>query len=516
MFAIALLFTLLSATPRQATIAPGAVDDYELTLRRGESAAVVVRQEGVDVVAELRGPGGALLDEVDGPTGRSGDEVVEVIAAEDGRYSLRVRPYDAKEPAGTYTIFLRDQRDAAATRRLLDDRAAARRRAAEWLRPGSAPLADGHSLDALASRARVVALGEATHGSRELGDARLTLTRRLVEQHGFRVITVEWSRDRVAALLRDPSTAAGTWMGRRTMRELVRWTREWNAAHPADPLRLIGVDAQDNADSRAALRDFVAAAYGGDFTARWAAAEKELAAADEQSAVFGDSNVDAGVRQFLVELRGRLALDAPLLAPKYGEAFAAAQRAAETLAQFADYNAGAPAGRTRDWYMAANVLAAAKDGRTIYWAHDAHVAARGNATGARLRAALGCGYAPVAVTFGQGAFIAQLPNDPGDRLQRSTLPPAPPESLESTLALLGDGPTLTTWPCGDARTAPPEWLRAPHAMHWVGGIWTPGSLPSAALRAFDVLHDFDGVVYLPEVTAEEIPADWPLVPARKR
>ncbi|HEY6136468.1 MAG TPA: hypothetical protein VI670_01765, partial [Thermoanaerobaculia bacterium] len=81
---------------------------------------------------------------------------------------------------------------------------------------------------------------------------------------------------------------------------------------------------------------------------------------------------------------------------------------------------------------------------------------------------------------------------------------------------LGDGPTLTTWACGDARTAPPEWLRAPHAMHWVGGIWTPGSLPTAALRAFDVLHDFDGVVYLPEVTAEEIPGDRPLVPARKR
>src|SRR2546423_1724009 len=107
MFTIALLFALLSATPHKATLAPGAVHDYELTLRRGESAAVVVQQQGVDVVVELRSPGGALLDEVDGPTGRSGDEIVEIFADENGRYSLRVRPYDAKEPAGDYTVFIR-------------------------------------------------------------------------------------------------------------------------------------------------------------------------------------------------------------------------------------------------------------------------------------------------------------------------------------------------------------------------------------------------------------------------
>src|ERR1044071_1257133 len=102
MFTIALLFTVLSAVPRQVTINPGAVHDYELPLRRGESAVVVVRQQGVDVVVELRGPAGALVDEVDGPTGRSGDEIVEIMAAESGRYSLRVRPYDANEPAGNY------------------------------------------------------------------------------------------------------------------------------------------------------------------------------------------------------------------------------------------------------------------------------------------------------------------------------------------------------------------------------------------------------------------------------
>jgi hypothetical protein len=53
-------------------------------------------------------------------------------------------------------------------------------------------------------------------------------------------------------------------------------------------------------------------------------------------------------------------------------------------------------------------------------------------------------------------------------------------------------------------------------MHWIGGLYTPGSLSSAAFRNFDLLRDFDGVVYLPRVTAEDIPTERPLIPARKR
>jgi DNA-directed RNA polymerase specialized sigma24 family protein len=35
------------------------------------------------------------------------------------------------------------------------------------------------------------------------------------------------------------------------------------------------------------------------------------------------------------------------------------------------------------------------------------------------------------------------------------------------------------------------------------------------LGAFDLVHDFDGIVYLPRVTADEIPAGLPHVPVRK-
>src|ERR1043166_8976582 len=201
MHSIALLCPLLTnPAAQEAALQPGAAHRYELQLRRGESADVVVQQKGIDVVLEHRAPGGALLDEVDGPTGRNGDERAEIIANESGTYTITVRPYDGHEPAGRYRIEIAEVRSAAATRALLQTRREARDRATDWLRAHAAPLSAAPPLSALSARARVIALGEATHGSREFGNVRLALTRRLVEEHGVRLVAVEWSSSHLAAL----------------------------------------------------------------------------------------------------------------------------------------------------------------------------------------------------------------------------------------------------------------------------------------------------------------------------
>ena len=53
-------------------------------------------------------------------------------------------------------------------------------------------------------------------------------------------------------------------------------------------------------------------------------------------------------------------------------------------------------------------------------------------------------------------------------------------------------------------------------MHWVGALFTPGTLPPAATRAFDLVHDFDGIAYIDRVTADELPADRPHIAPRAR
>ena len=512
---------------------------YQLRLRRGESVALVVEQRGVDVVVEVRSSRDSVLQSVDSPNGRQGPEPVEIISSQGGTYTVLVRPFDANEPVGRYALDVTAWRDAAATRALLTARRLARDSAAAWLRARAAPLDSALApLDRLARRASVIGLGEATHGSREFGDARLTLTRHLVEQMQYRIVAIEGSMSRLAILDRyarrggeipagDSVTGALEfgWIGRRALRELVPWLLQWNRKHPDDPVHLVGLDPQDNAATRRTLRAFLTRAYP-EAMERYAAVERELAAADSQTWVFGNSSVDSSARAFLHELIGRLDADAPLLRTTIDSGVVrAASDAARELFQFADFNsAGAAWSRSRDWYMAANLLAARErermpQSKAVYWAHNAHVSApsgrsaSGRPMGAWLRSALGCGYAAVALSFDSGAFVAQLPNDLEDRLVIDTLPRAPDETIEGVLRASRSGPLLAAWACSERETAP-DWLRRPQRMHWVGGLYTPGTDPSEAFRPFRLVDDFDGVVFFPRVTADEAPRDRPLVPGR--
>jgi erythromycin esterase-like protein len=88
--------------------------------------------------------------------------------------------------------------------------------------------------------ARVVLLGEATHGTSEFYEARATLTRRLIERHGFTVVAIEgdWpDAAQVDAFVRGtPVTATApaftrfpTWMWRNEeAAAVIRWLKAWN------------------------------------------------------------------------------------------------------------------------------------------------------------------------------------------------------------------------------------------------------------------------------------------------
>src|SRR3954447_15612023 len=89
--------------------------------------------------------------------------------------------------------------------------------------------------------ARVVLLGESSHGTSEFYHARAAITRRLIERHGFTTIAVEadWPdaaqidahvRQRRAPPLPEPLFARfPTWMWRNEeVRGFVRWLRVYN------------------------------------------------------------------------------------------------------------------------------------------------------------------------------------------------------------------------------------------------------------------------------------------------
>ncbi|WP_202683838.1 erythromycin esterase family protein [Skermanella mucosa] len=111
--------------------------------------------------------------------------------------------------------------------------------------------------DALGS-ARVVLLGESSHGTSEFYRARAAITRRLVERHGFTIVAAEadWpDAAQIDAHIRDghrPSCADGppfkrfpTWMWRnREFTDLVSWMRGYNrtVADPDGKAGFFGLD----------------------------------------------------------------------------------------------------------------------------------------------------------------------------------------------------------------------------------------------------------------------------------
>ena len=121
--------------------------------------------------------------------------------------------------------------------------------------------------------ARVVGLGESTHGTREFFQAKHRLLAYLVRERGFRVFAIEANQvavRRVDAYVQGgPGTAEDAmrvmfrvW-NTEEMRALVEWLRGWNAAHPDRRVRFVGYDMQDQRTPADTLRAFLARAEPG-------------------------------------------------------------------------------------------------------------------------------------------------------------------------------------------------------------------------------------------------------------
>jgi protein-L-isoaspartate(D-aspartate) O-methyltransferase len=119
--------------------------------------------------------------------------------------------------------------------------------------------------------ARVVLLGEASHGTSEYYRARAAITRRLVERHGFNIVAVEADWPDAASIDRyvrgrpkregeeAPFSRFPTWMWRnREVDAFVRWLRAHNEAQaPAARAGFYGLDLYNMGGSIRAVIDYL-------------------------------------------------------------------------------------------------------------------------------------------------------------------------------------------------------------------------------------------------------------------
>ena len=121
------------------------------------------------------------------------------------------------------------------------------------------------------AQARVVLLGEATHGTSEFYRARATITRRLIEQHGFNTVAVEadWPdaatvdryvrHKKLRADAEPPFRRFPTWMWRNTdVNDFLQWLREHNEKLPAEQRTgFFGLDIYNMSASIRAVIDYL-------------------------------------------------------------------------------------------------------------------------------------------------------------------------------------------------------------------------------------------------------------------
>ena len=119
--------------------------------------------------------------------------------------------------------------------------------------------------------ARVVLLGEASHGTREFYRARAAITRRLIEHHGFNIVAVEADWPDAASIDRyvrhrpalpdaeKPFQRFPTWMWRNTeVDAFVRWLRSHNASRePKSRTAFYGLDLYSLSSSIRAVIDYL-------------------------------------------------------------------------------------------------------------------------------------------------------------------------------------------------------------------------------------------------------------------
>ena len=136
-------------------------DRYTIALKAGDYARIIVEQQGVDAIVELRDPDDRLIAEFQDEVRPRGEEQVDVAAAADGTYALVVEAAPGTVVPGVYTIRITDVRTATADDRAMQDGRRLRTTAAQLEK-------EGRFDDARVALERALTITERVRGCHEL------------------------------------------------------------------------------------------------------------------------------------------------------------------------------------------------------------------------------------------------------------------------------------------------------------------------------------------------------------
>ncbi|HEY0113993.1 MAG TPA: protein-L-isoaspartate(D-aspartate) O-methyltransferase [Allosphingosinicella sp.] len=311
--------------------------------------------------------------------------------------------------------------------------------------------------------ARVVLLGEASHGTSEFYAARAAITRRLIERHGFNIVAVEADWPDAASVdryVRHRPKREGeevaferfpTWMWRNTdVDAFIRWMRRHNEGRAHEEMAgFYGLDLYNLSGSIRAVIDFLDEA---DPEAARAARERygclqpwsrDPAAYGRMAITEGYGRCEVGVVQMLRELMARR-MDC--LSPECDEWLDAAANArlianAERYYRVMYYGS-AESWNLRDTHMFETLCqlleAKGPSSKAVVWAHNSHIGNAAHTEMGQVREELNIGqlvkekfgHDARLIGFGTHSGTVAASTDWDEPMEVKTVRPSLPDSYE--------------------------------------------------------------------------------------
>lgn len=409
---------------------------------------------------------------------------------------------------------------------------------AELIRAAAEPLPalDDPGFGALFDRfadARVVLLGEASHGTSEFYRARAAITRRLIEVHGFSIVAVEadwpdaasldrYVRERPApAHAEPPFRRFPTWMWRNTdVEAFIEWLRGWNLARPAQARTgFYGLDLYNLSASIRAVLDYldrvdpeaagVARQRYGCLTP-WA---KEPQTYGRMALTSGYASCEAGVVRMLSDLLAKRLDYAAQDSDSFLDAAANARLVKNAEAYYrAMYYGAAESWNLRDTHMF-ETLCAVLDARgpgakAVVWAHNSHIGDASKTEMGAVRAELNIGQLcrerfgqdAALIGFGTHSGTVACASDWDGPIEIKSVNPSRPDSYERLAHDSGVGAFLL-----DLRESAHPHLRQrlmdPKLERFIGVIYRPETERWSHYSACILPLQFDAYVWFDETTA---------------
>ena len=373
------------------------------------------------------------------------------------------------------------------------------------------PLDDLSSLGFTTPSTKVIAMGEATHGTREFFQMKHRILRYAVEHAGFRVFGIEASLVAAERVNRYVLTGNGDatkavkglnlwpWMTEEVL-ALTEWMRGWNAAHPDAPVVFYGFDCQPSSLAARTLLDYLARVEPDApqrFRGTLSSLSRDWSEIELSNAELNDARRELLAVSALFEARREA-----WIAVTDEADWHLAKRCVRVIEQSAELRRQATIdglsgrrepsreyGVKRDRFMAENVewILRRQSSRAVLWAHNGHVARRPLQMGSHLAARLGEDYVVVGFAFGEGRFRAR--RDRGSPVSEISVSSRGAGDFDHSLSTVAS-PLFAL----DLRDAPSSLNRA-MTLREFGAVYVRW------MESTTVAEDFDILIFVRETTS---------------